>query len=340
MNVGYLIDSLVRHTTVLIAQVATSAGARAPLAHVVNRVFLDLVTEIERQGVARKVVADMFGLALRSYQQKVQRLSESVTDADTTLWEAVYAFLREKNVATRGDVLRRFRNDDEASLKSILHDLVESGLIYRAGNSASAVFRVATEEELGLAWQEEHERGVRAAVWFRVYREGPIAREALAQGWRFEAPAVSKAIDELLSDGHISMNQTGASESLRATRCFVPMQDTAAWGASVVDHFQMVTSAICAKLANRQTRALPDDEIGGSSYSFNVWPNHPFESRVRGLLRRTRTEVSELWDEVSRHNQGHELAQLELTKVNFYFGQGLSSALESTPNATPQQEAP
>ena len=88
MNVGYLIDSIVQQTTVLIAQVATTAGVRAPLAHVANRVFLDLVTEIERQGVARKVVADMFGLALRSYQQKVQRLSESATDSGRTLWEA------------------------------------------------------------------------------------------------------------------------------------------------------------------------------------------------------------------------------------------------------------
>jgi hypothetical protein len=76
MNSAYMIDAIVRHTTVLIAQVATAAGVRAPLAHVAEHVFLDLVREIERQGVARKVVADMFGLALRSYQRRVQRLSE------------------------------------------------------------------------------------------------------------------------------------------------------------------------------------------------------------------------------------------------------------------------
>jgi hypothetical protein len=84
MNVTYLIDSIVQQTTVLIAQVATTAGVRAPLAHVANRVFLDLVTEIERQGVARKVVADMFGLALRSYQQKVDATSVDGTALDTT----------------------------------------------------------------------------------------------------------------------------------------------------------------------------------------------------------------------------------------------------------------
>jgi hypothetical protein len=36
----------------------------------------------------------MFGLALRSYQQKVQRLSESATDRGLTLWEAVHAHIQ------------------------------------------------------------------------------------------------------------------------------------------------------------------------------------------------------------------------------------------------------
>ena len=38
------------------------------------------VTELERQGVGKKVAADMFGLALRSYQLKLQRLQESASE--------------------------------------------------------------------------------------------------------------------------------------------------------------------------------------------------------------------------------------------------------------------
>jgi hypothetical protein len=91
MNVTYLIDSIVQQTTVLIARFATTAGVRALLAHVANRVFLDLVTEIERQGVSRKVVADTFGLALRSYQQKVQRLSECASAPGRTLLQPARA---------------------------------------------------------------------------------------------------------------------------------------------------------------------------------------------------------------------------------------------------------
>jgi hypothetical protein len=66
---------------VLIAQLATSGGARAPLAHVAGQVFLELVRELEAQGVSRKIGADMFGLGLRSYQRKINRLAESSTFA-------------------------------------------------------------------------------------------------------------------------------------------------------------------------------------------------------------------------------------------------------------------
>jgi hypothetical protein len=43
VNVNLLIDAIVRQTTVLIAQLATAAGVRAPLAHTANQVFVDLV---------------------------------------------------------------------------------------------------------------------------------------------------------------------------------------------------------------------------------------------------------------------------------------------------------
>ncbi len=73
-----LIHAIVRQTTVLIAQLATSGGWRAPLAQLADQVFQDLVTELERQGVSRKVSADMFGMGLRTYQRRVRRITESL----------------------------------------------------------------------------------------------------------------------------------------------------------------------------------------------------------------------------------------------------------------------
>ena len=94
MKAHFLIDAIVRQTTVLIAQLATAGGVRAPLAHVANQVFLDLAKELEAQGVSRKVGADMFGMALRAYTRKVRRLAQCATDQNRSLWEAVYDFVR------------------------------------------------------------------------------------------------------------------------------------------------------------------------------------------------------------------------------------------------------
>jgi hypothetical protein len=51
MNVTLLIDSIVRQTTILLAELATASGMRAPLAHTANQVFLDLVKELKQQGI-------------------------------------------------------------------------------------------------------------------------------------------------------------------------------------------------------------------------------------------------------------------------------------------------
>ena len=79
MDVGTLIDAVARQTTVLIAHLATAGGGRPQLAHTANRLFLDLVDALKEQGLTSKVIADMFGLALRTYHAKIQRLSESRT---------------------------------------------------------------------------------------------------------------------------------------------------------------------------------------------------------------------------------------------------------------------
>src|SRR5690349_4069212 len=151
MNAQLLIDSIVRQTMVLVAQLATSRGLRAPLAHVADQVFLDLAAELEAQGLSRKVTADMFGMALRSYRRRVQRLSESSTERGRSLWEAVLDFLASSQAVTRGRVLERFHRDEEATVRAILNDLCESGLVFQLGRGPMSVYRAATPAELRLA---------------------------------------------------------------------------------------------------------------------------------------------------------------------------------------------
>ena len=104
--------------TVLIAQLATSGGIRAPVAHLANQVFLELANELEAQGVSRKVSADMFGMALRAYIRKVRRLSEAQTEPGRTLWQAVLEFVRSEQLVSRSGVLGRFERDGELEVSA------------------------------------------------------------------------------------------------------------------------------------------------------------------------------------------------------------------------------
>jgi len=49
------------------------------------------------------------------------------------------------------EVLDRFRNDDDASVRAVLTDLVESGLVFRSGRAESTTLRTAGPDELSLA---------------------------------------------------------------------------------------------------------------------------------------------------------------------------------------------
>ena len=139
MNVRLLIDAVVRQTMVLVAELATSGGLRAPLSHVASQAFLELARELESQGVGKKVSADMFGMALRTYQRRTQRLTNSHTDRGRSLWEATLDFIEQSGVVRRDEILKRFRHDDEASLRGVLRDLTDSGLVFSSALAESSV---------------------------------------------------------------------------------------------------------------------------------------------------------------------------------------------------------
>src|SRR5262249_15041515 len=133
-----------RQTTVLIAALATSRGLRAPLSQVADQVFLELSRELEAQGLSRKVSADMFGLALRSYRRRIQRLRESSTESGRSLREAVLDHITSSGVVTRREVLSHFHRDDEASVGAMLGDLCDSGLLFRSGRGPGTAYRAAS----------------------------------------------------------------------------------------------------------------------------------------------------------------------------------------------------
>ena len=322
MDPQILIDAIVRQTVVLIARLSTVDGVRSPLSHVANEVFIGLVRELEQQGVGKKVIADMFGLALRSYRQKVQRLNESVTTRGVTLWGAVHAFLAERGSATRAELLTHFKHDEEITVRSILNDLVESGLVLRSGRGRETRYRVATAdelEELGASARANSQETNTALVWVHAYRESPLRKDRLAQLLPLPAEVLDAAIASLVADGQIRVEHQADGVYLATEHCLIPVGEAAGWEAAIIDHHRATLNALAAKVTSGKHVSAADDDVGGTTVTYDLWPGHPKEDEVRGLLATTRDRIIPLWHEITEHNR--ERMQEVTYHVTYYCGQ-------------------
>ena len=324
MNPQILIDAIVRQTMVLIAQVSTVDGVRSPLSHVADEVFLGLVRELESQGLGKKVIADMFGLALRSYRQKVQRLSESATTRGVTLWSAIHGFLSERGSTSRADLVAYFKHDEERTVRGILNDLVESGLVCRSGHGKDTRYRVATPEELeelgGCSAVNSLETNA-ALVWVHVFRASPMRKDDLARLLPLPASVLDAAIQSLVVDERIRLETRPDGVYCATEHCLIPVGEAAGWEAAVVDHHRAVLNALAAKVVSGKHVSAADDEVGGTTLCFDVWPGHPKEREVRALLATMRKQIIPLWDEITEYNRSH--ASSDPYRVTFYCGQHL-----------------
>jgi hypothetical protein len=332
VNVNLLIDNIVRQTTVLVAQLATAAGGRAPLAHVAGQVFVDLVSELKAQGLGNKVIADMFGLTLRTYHDRVRRASESKTERGVSLWEAVLRYARQKQMLTRAELLRRFSADDEASVRGVLSDLVESGILFKSGRADHTTYRAASEAEQSAVQASDPEAAAANMVWVLLHQSGPLDAAALSAQLSLSPEMVSQALEYLLARGRCRTDGAG----YRADHCVIPYGDELGWEAALFDHFQAVVTAIGSKVARGKKSAAPAETTGGSTYHFDLHRGHPAEREVLELLRTTRERASALRAQVEQHalppEPGDEPSSTspERYRVVFYVGQN-TVGLEAPP---------
>jgi hypothetical protein len=316
MTIALLIQAIVRQTTILIAQVATSGHSRAPIAQVASQVFLELVRELERQGVSRKVSADMFGMGLRTYQRKIQRITESSTERGQSLWTALLDYVRAQGSVTRAAVLLRFSGDDEALVRSVLHDLCESELVLQTGSGANLGYRARTDDELGHLWQTRRSEGLDELLWALVYHEGPLRAEEITTRTGVDPGECEAALARLVESGHVEL----AGSAYHTSSLFVPLGSPAGFEAAVFDHFKAVVNTLTGRLRAPRSVTNIADRIGGSTYSVEVWPGHPLEAEVYGTLGKLRGILGELRQRVEAHNEtstppeNHE-------KVLLYVGQ-------------------
>jgi len=320
MTLELLIHSIVRQTTILIAKLATAGGARAPLAQVADQVFLDLVRELEREGVSRRVSADMFGLGLRTYQRKIQRLSESRTDRGRSLWEVVLDYVRQRSMVTRAKILERFAHDDEAQVRGVLHDLSENRLIFSSGAGPGSVYRAASEDELRALRQMRPDEGLDELIWALIYRLGPATLDELLPDVGIEADELQAAADRLVAAGSVERSVEAERPVYRSTSLYIPVDALAGWEAAVFDHFKAMVNTISARLEVDRNDVVQAGRVGGSTFTLDVWAGHPHAGEVYGTLARLRTELAEQRKRVDDYNAEHGLPA-DYDRVVLYAGQ-------------------
>lgn len=309
-----LVDGIVQQTTVLIARLSTNGGARSPLGQVADQVFLELAKELENQGVAKVLVADMFGLALRSYQRKTQRLTESASTRSRTLWEAVYSFIRGGEV-TRARIDERFRNDGEREVAAVLADLVRSGLIYFTGAGAGAVYGVNSEKVRGVAQNAYDREALANYAWFKIFHREVVTTDELKAALPCAPDETEAVLDELRGSGRV-VEDAGR---LLAVNLVIPIDAADGLETSLLDHYRAVSAVIAERVVNGPD---PERRSGGSTFSFRLDEAHPHYDEVVNLLSTTRARVQELWERVMAVNE-HTPPSEDAIKVTFYAGQSV-----------------
>ena len=320
MTVRLLIEGIVRQMTVLLAELATSGGIRAPLANVADRVFMELARELESHGVSRAVSADMFGLALRTYLRRLRRHDESVTQRGQSLWEAILDFIQRRTVVSRGEVLSEFERDDEGRVRSVLQDLTDSGAIYRSGVRGATVYRATAPGDFEALARQTDTDALDAIVWAIIRREGPLSRSKLGERTLLSDEEVEAALQRLGKDGRVEEIAGDGAASYQARSIVIPVGASHGWEAAVYDHLHAVIKTIICKLRLDAEGATRSDRVGGSTYTFEVWDGHPSEEQVYSQLARFRTSTSALRREVESYNEKHGLPT-RYDRVTVYMGQ-------------------
>lgn len=154
-------------------------------------------------------------------------------------------------------------------------------------------------------------------VWLDVSRHPGSMPNEVATRLGLEQETVDVAVKLLRSQGQLTSDE---SEPLEATAMVVSLDAEQGFEVAVFDHFQAMANALAAKLRLREL-GKADPNVGGGTFSYEVAEGHPLAKDVLGFLERTRKEASSLWERVEAHNKVSPLAEDDIKRVVFYFGQ-------------------
>jgi hypothetical protein len=326
VNAELLIDSIVRQTMVLIAEIATATETRPQLARTADDVFRSLTEALRGQGVTNKAIADMFGLTLRTYHNRVARLAESEAQRGQQLREAIYEFIEERKSVRKAQVLAQFHNHEPVLVVGLLRDLVSAELVFQSGSGHAMAYRIARSDELPPRTVDDDERLGRL-LWVAIQRFGPIEIERLLKFVPATVDAARGAVARLVDQGRVTTLQTeGGATVYSSDECFIPADDPAGWEAAVFDHFQAMVTTFAARLRMREKD--PDDWTGGGTFSFEVWRGHPMFDEAVSMLSQTRSRARALRERIRDFNARHSTESERALRVVFYLGQSCTGQEE------------
>lgn len=227
--------------------------------------------------------------------------------------------MRQQESLSQQNILERFRNDDEASVRGVLSDLVESGLVFRSGRGATARYRIAKADEIDPG--PDSAEAATSLVWVAVSRFGPATTDQIAGAVPLDRAGIERALETLASDGRLTRAPRGGQVVYETSLCVIPLGTETGWEAAMFDHYQAVVTAMCTKL-RRGAGTAANDRIGGSTFTLSVWEGHPHYDEVMGQLAAMRSEAIALRERVTTYNQEHPPPE-DAVRVISYMGQTL-----------------
>lgn len=235
------------------------------------------------------------------------------------------AFAEEHGSISRAELLHRFRGDDEATVRGVIKDLVDSGMLFRTGRGDLTTYRIATPEETSRAGGDAGER-IASFAWIAVHRYGPVTRAELAEHVPAGDDALDTALVRLVRESRVTAQERDGKVYYSSAECIIPFGTPAGWEAAVFDHYQAMVTAVCTKLRLGKTHAVPGEWVGGSTYSFDIWDGHPLHDEAVGFLQATRERAMSLRRRVDALGASRSGDDSSTKRVIIYVGQTVIGA--------------
>jgi hypothetical protein len=149
----------------------------------------------------------------------------------------------------------------------------------------------------------------RASRWIAAHPDADRARARAARGVAEliergprDATSLDAALARLLADGRVQVITGAEGPRYVALHFHVPLGAEAGWEAAVFDHLQAMVQTISQRLSPSFSAPSDQDMVGGSTYTFDVWPGHPLEQEFKDCLSQLRTRHTDLRTRVDAHN--------------------------------------